>query len=318
MGVVAPYSFQGHGDGQNPTTVIVAPNGSLIGTSVWGGAEGCACGTIFKLTPSPPPPRTALTPWHEVLLHQFSDFTDGSNPTGSLVFDHADNLYGTTNNGGSTNGGTVYELTQSGGSWTLTDIHVFAPISDGFNPEGGVVMDASGNLYGTTEYGGSNDDGTVFELSPSENGWTEHILYSFQNESDGGHPGTSLTLDQAGNLYGTAGPVLFELTPSTGGNWSFNVIYNLGTQSRSATGMTLDNAGNLYGTTFTGGSHGAGSVFELMRSGDRWTYVDLYDYTGPDGRQPDGNLLIDEDGNLFGTTLYGGTNDLGEVFEFVP
>jgi uncharacterized repeat protein (TIGR03803 family) len=127
-----------------------------------------------------------------------------------------------------------------------------------------------------------------------------------------------VTLDQAGNLYGTAGPVLFELTPSTDGNWNFTVIYNLGTQSSSATGVTLDNAGNLYGTTFTGGSHDAGSVFELVRSGDSWTYVDLYDFTGPDGRQPDGNLLIDEDGNLFGTTLYGGTNDLGEVFEFVP
>jgi uncharacterized repeat protein (TIGR03803 family) len=311
------YAFD---SGSNPTTVIVGPNGSIYGITRNGG--GC-CGDVFNLTPSPTPPVSVLSPWNETELHHFAGFLDGGYSSGNLVFDQFGNLYGTTPNGGPRGAGTVYVLTPSSGGWTLTNIYLFLlSIGDGAVPIGGVIMDGSGNLYGTTVGGGAHNDGTVFELVNSGNEWTEKILYSFQNASDGKEPLTTLTLDQSGNLYGTTlyggsnnTGTVFELIPSENGTWNFNLIYIFSAQSGTSTNVILDTAGNLYGTTIHGGSHGAGSIFELMRNGSGWTYVDLHDFDVSDGTQPVGNLLFDPNGNLYGTTVFGGAYDNGVVWE---
>ena len=238
--------------------------------------------------------------------------------------------------GGANGKGMIYELTPNAdGSWTETVLYSF---SDSFEPYPSVaILDASGNLYGTTEFGGTKGFGTVFELTPSAGGgWTETVLHTFTGQ-DGGFPG-SLIFDAAGNLYGTSQSGanghggIFELKPAAGGAWVEKMIYGfpiLGRYGIAPAGLTIDKAGKLYGTTFAGGSShcnnegtlGCGTVFELTRNASgKWTETLLYSFsnTGGDGNNPTSAPVFDAAGNLYGITSGGGANSLGAVFELTP
>ena len=330
------YTFQGGSDGQWPRgRMAIAPDGTLYGTTWYGGGSGYGYGTVFHLKPSPTAPKTALAPWGKTEIHAFTGNPDGEYPEGELTFDPSGSIYGTTYWGG--NGvGTVYELTPSGGGWTETVI--YSPPDNGTNgsfPWSGVVFDKSGNLYGVCIEGGPASGictyggcGTVYQLSPSGPVWTVRLLYAFTSYygADGSFP-TSVITDPAGNLYGTTsrsdeGGTIFELTPGNGG-WTFTTLHDIfvggnpspaGPQDR----LVMDAAGDLYGTTVQDGLSGYGNVFKLAPSSGGWTYTDLYDFTGgSEGGYPSG-VVMDAKGNLYGTTSVGGAYGNGVVFELTP
>lgn len=325
------YSFAGGDDGNNPEArVVFGPNGTLYGTTVQGGGNGCGgdgCGTVFNLRPPARACTTALCPWTETVIHRFAG-SDGAGPYGDLVFDTAGNLYGTTAGGGAYGLGAVFELTPTAGGWTESVLYSFTGGNDGYYPYSGVVFDQSGNLYGTAYSGGLYDYGTVFQLMPSGSAWTENTLYAFQDESDGAHPVGGLIFDKSGNLYGTAvfggsGGVgtVFALAPSNG-NWAFTVLYALSGPLNghgSDASLTMDAASNLYGTTAADGEYQYGSVFKLTPSGGSWTYTDLHNFTGQsDGGFPIGGVVLDASGDLYGTTEAGGAYNHGVVWEITP
>jgi len=298
------YSFNGSNDGQAPQArVVFGPDGTLYGTTYRGGGNGCegaGCGMVFNLKPTPTPPPTALTPWIETVLYRFRGGADGSLPGyGDLVFDEAGNLYGTTINGGSNDEGVVYELTPSGGGWTESVLYSFTGKLDGSTPYSGVIFDQAGNLYGTNTTG-LGAYGRVYQLTPSGSGWIEHTLYGFTGGNDGAYPVGGVISDQSGNLYGTTnstayggGGTVFELKPSNGG-WMFNLLYSFtGNQLQGPyASLAMDAAGNLYGTTYGDGAYGLGSVFKLTPSGGSWTYTDLHDFSGSDGQNPAGGVVL--------------------------
>jgi uncharacterized repeat protein (TIGR03803 family) len=262
------------------------------------------------------------------VIHAFGAGDDGAAPGyGALIFDQAGNIYGTTEAGGSNGAGTVYELTKSGNTWTENILYSLAgPPDDGFQPTGGVAFDTAGNLYGTTATGGANGDGTAFEISPSNGGWSETGLYSFSNNGTGTYVTCSPVLDGSGNLYGTtwiSGSV-FEITRS-GGHWNASPIY-AAPHFGSLAPLTMDAAGNFYGVSGVGSddgnSSGGGFVFKLSHSNGSWMLMDLHDFTGSDGKTPIGPVTIDSAGNLWGTAEFGGqgcgNNGCGVVWEITP
>lgn len=271
-----------------------------------------------------------------ITLHKFSGGNDGGNAQGSLIFDAAGNLYGTTFEGGNSRcgcGGVVFQLTpKSDGRWTETVLHVFRGGNDGGGPRAGLIFDADGNLYSTTAFGGIPNLGTVFELTPNADGsWAEKLLYSFTGESDGAGPFAGLIFDQAGNLYGTTGSggtgstpagTVFELTPNIDGSWSERIIHSFTREVDGAgpSGLVFDHAGNLYGTTSVGGASESGTVFELTPNKDgSWTETLLHVFTGGnDGKDPSrGDLIFDVAGSLYGTTVLGGAGNYGVVFKLM-
>jgi uncharacterized repeat protein (TIGR03803 family) len=242
-------------------------------------------------------------------------------PNGSLLRLHKSTLFGMTG----AEYGVIFKLSQSGGSWKKKDIWKFNG-ADGAYPDGGLIPDLSGNLYGATGGGGSGDYGTVFELSHSS-GWNEHVLYSFKGGGDGSEPIGDLIMDSTGNLYGVTNDFLstgygtvFEVTYS-GGVWTKQTLYSFkgGSDGRIPfAGLYMDSSGVLYGTTAEGGGNLAvGTVFELSQSGGTWTETVLHSFARAtnDGWFPSGVLVQDSKGDLFGTTVYGGTYDGGTVFE---
>jgi uncharacterized repeat protein (TIGR03803 family) len=285
-------------------------------------------------------PASAQT---ETILHTFGSGTDGVGPGYSLVLDSHGNLYGTTSSGGAYGtvliGGTVFELEpQPGGSWTETILHSFSGKSDGSGPYGGVIFDAEGNLYGTSASGGVNcatygyDCGQVYELKHTAEGWTKEILHSFTNTGkDGNTPYAGLVFDAAGSLYGTTyfggtynGGIVFELTPRPGGGWQETILHtfdNNGTDGANLrASLVLDTSGNVYGVTDWGGIYDAGVVFELIHQASG-AYSEKILRTfgkGADGIHPEGSLIIDHAGNVYGTTTQGGTHKCGIVFELSP
>ena len=263
-------------------------------------------------------------------LYRFKGGKDGSLVYGSLVFDPAGNLYGTTYVGGADNYGTVFELSPHGnGGWTKSVLHSFNG-NDGGSPWDGVIFDAAGNLYGTTYVGGADNFGTVFELSPNTDGsWTEKVLHSF-NGNDGRAPWDGVILDAAGNVYGTTywggtdnyGTV-FELSPNANGRWTEKVLHSFKNDRKDGAlpyaELVLDQTGNLYGTTSAGGTKEDGIVFQLSPNRDgSWTEKVLHSFSGADGKLPFGGLIFDEVGNLYGTTLGGGAGNDGTAFELSP
>jgi uncharacterized repeat protein (TIGR03803 family) len=331
------HSFNYNGrDGYNPLAgLILDVAGNLYGTTLLGGSGTCSdgngvvigCGAVFELTPA------ANGCWSEQILHSFhNNGTDGVGPYSGVVFDAAGNLYGTTIGGGIYAYGTVYELTpRTGGGWRQMILHNFED-ADGQEPRGGVILDGLGNLYGTTLHGGTFFNGVAFELSPQTDGpWTEIVLHSFGGSGDGFIPDSGPIFDQAGNLDGTTdlggafglGGTAFELTPAAGGSWTETVMYSFGNGTDGCcplAGLTLDASGNLYGTTLGGGTAGFGTAFELTAAGGGvWNETQLHSFgEGEDGSVPDGGLIFDTSGNLYGTTDSGGTYGYGTVFEIVP
>lgn len=319
------YTFTGGEDGGTPAAgVIRDSSGVLYGATYNGGTHGA--GAVFELAPG----NSIVSPWTETTLYSFTLGSDGGFPDmlgGSLSFDAADNLYGTTLYGGDDSCflgppgcGTVFKLTHSTGEWAESVLHSFGGGSDGALPYGGVVLDAAGNVYGATyaggyDYGCPYGCGTVYQLV-SGLGWSEKILLGFCNPVtciDGTGP-TGIAIDRSGNLYTDDDGVVVELNRGQG--WAEEILhYNL--CCYPVGNLIMDNSGTLYGTTVFGGAHGYGSVFELTPTG---TYFSLHDFTGGrDGGKPYGTLLYSK-GNLYGTASQGGTGGsceggCGVVFE---
>jgi uncharacterized repeat protein (TIGR03803 family) len=333
--VLHSFNTTGNGGSVPYSSLIFDAAGNLYGTAQIGGAH--SQGTVFELMP-----QTGGA-WTVKVLHSFNENgIDGGVPYAGVIFDTAGNLYGTTSAGGAFGGGTVFELTPTvSGAWMEKILHSFNTTAgkDGYTPFGGLIFDSAGNLYGTTAAGGANiHDGTVFELSPKVGGgWTEKILHSFNdNGTDGFSPFASLVFDRAGNLYGTtdqggtpqgsdlAFGTVFELKPEVAGHWAEKVLHTFvenGTDGNAPqASLILDADGNLYGTTYLGGAFGLGTVFELTpEAGAVWTETVLHSFqqNGTDGWSPYANLILDG-GNLYGTTTQGGTVGVGAVFELTP
>jgi uncharacterized repeat protein (TIGR03803 family) len=293
-------SFNGT-NGANPYgTLILDSSGNLYGTTANGGASGW--GTVFEVAHGS---GTIST------LASFN-YTDGASPRGALIMDGSGNLYGTTYQGGANGYGTVFEL--AAGSGTITALASFDK-TDGANPWGGLVMDGSGNLYGTTYQGGASGYGTVFEVAQGSG--TITTLASF-DKTDGANPYDALVLDGSGNLYGTtyqggAHPygTVFELAQGSGTITTLASFDSLNGRYPVA-GLVMDGSGNLYGTTTQDSVSGAGMVFEVARGSS--TITTLATFNGTDGANPVGGLLLDASGNLYGTTAGGGTG-YGTAFE---
>ena len=325
------YSFTGGGDGLDPHGgVTIDSAGNLYGTTVAGGFGGlCAgdgCGVIFELTPSG-------GSWTETTLYNFKGLNDGFGPGGGLVFDSAGNLYGTTPDAGAHSSGVVFELSPSAHGWHYKVIHQFTGNRDGaVGSLGNLLLDVAGNLYGTTELGGVNGAGAVYELSPTARGpWKTTVLYDFKGMPDAANPYGGLIFDKAGSLYGTtyfggtAGMgTVFQLTPGPNGAWQQNVLYSFqgGTDGSFPTATPIFSAaGSLYGTTSTGGrpSCDCGTVFKLTLTGGSWNEKIVHFFgKGRDGYSPNYGLTFDPAGSLYGTTPFGGSEGQGTVFELTP
>lgn len=329
------HSFNYNGkDGYYPHgSLIFDGNGNLYGTTTYGGSAACSddqpggCGTVFELTPKPG------GGWAEKILYSFGN--GGAYPVASLIFDTVGNLYSTTLEGPVVEGvnagcGTVFELTPAANAWT--EWTLYFNFADDCGPFAGVVFDAKGNLYGTTEGEGAYG-GIVYELTPGAGGsWTETTLHYFLLDgTDGYTPAGGLIFDAAGNLYGATvfggtGKVgtVFELTPTSGNMWTEAILHDFGsgTEEYGPSGsLMFDAAGNLYGATYAGGTYNYGTVFELSPAGDgRWTGRVLHNFNnnGKDAYYPNGSLIFDDAGNLYGTTGSGGLYGNGTVFEITP
>lgn len=287
-------------------------------------------------------------PTEKILVNFTINYSPASSPSGGLISDAAGNLYGVTTGGGKGDGGlgygTVFELSPTAnGGWKPKSLYQFQVGTDGQGPIGGLIMDSAGNLFGTTQYGGThvctdNYDkfscGTVFELSPNgSGGWSEKVIYNF-SQKVGYAPISSLVMDAAGNLYGTtagggqglSGGTVFELR-RTGTEWTGRVLHYF-SQSGDGRGpsspLILDAAGNLYGETVVGGqSNGGGTVFELAKTASGWKEEILFSFdtdgSGASGLEPNGGLILDSAGNLYGVTIYGGIGSgYGTVFQLTP
>ena len=323
------YSFAGGSDGANPSGRLVSDStGALYGLTVNGGASNL--GTAYKLT-------RAGSVFTESVLLAFDGSPDGANPDGPLTIDSHGNLYGTTAIGGLMDGstnGTVFELSPSGSSYAESVLHSFGNPPDGHNPEWGVLRDATGALYGTAPYGGAYNKGMAFKLTPTDSFYSESVLHSFKGGADDGEtPWSGLIEDSSGNLYGTAsagGPkgngAIFKLAPS-GKSYTETLI---GTFAQSKTvgssplgSLIAGSSGILYGATVAGGpDKGQGTIFALTPKGSgSYSQSVLYTFKGgSDGSIPQGPLLMDTRGNLYGATLFGGgatacSNGCGTIYE---
>lgn len=338
------YNFVGGTDGAGPWgRVIFGPDGNLYGTTTAGGEGDCqnygysGCGTVYRLSPPAHMCAAFVCPWTETTLYRFSGGLAGALPYGTVVFDQSGSIYGTTYGG--TDTGVVYKLTPSGGGWTESVIYKFGS-GGGGDANGaftGLTIDQAGNLYGTTNGGGSYHYGAVYGLTPSGSDWVETVLHSFQTGSDGEGSAAGLIFDNLGNLYSATamggpggGGVVFQLTPLDG-SWAFNLLYALpgsGGYEGPSDILAMDAAGNLYGTTQGDPGIGDyGAVFKLTRGGGGWTYTALHAFAGgSDGSRPRSNVVFDANGNLYGTTSFGGTGSCtgglspgcGVVFEITP
>jgi uncharacterized repeat protein (TIGR03803 family) len=360
----ALYSFKGGSDGAEPEGALIGDSkGNAYGTTAGGGNSNCfsGCGVVFKVSRH-----------GETILHTFTGApNDGDSPRGTLLRDKSGNLYGTTDEGGANDTGTVFKITPSG---TESILWSFGPpgSGDGAGPSGALARDAEGNLYGMSVGGGAFNLGTVFEITATG---MELVLYSFQGETDGALPLDGPILYQTGNLYGTTsaggngygtvfefstsgketvlhrfqgaptdgdfptsslvfdrrgnllGTTRFGGTQKNGTVFALNpasgyekLLYSFGSQAGDGispfAGVTIASKGNLYGTTTNGGAGNAGTVYSLAPGGAE-TVVYEFGAKG-DGINPYGGLLLDVEGNLHGTTLTGGKHGQGTIFRITP
>lgn len=257
-----------------------------------------------------------------------NDCDDGAGPKAGLIADKKGNLFGTTYvGGGLADAGTVFELASNGAE---TVLHSFTQSPDGSLPQAGLITD-KGDLYGTTSLGGSADYGAVFKLEPpsqGQTGWTETVLYSFTGSADGNLPIASLIADKTGNLYGTTYGggadgvgVVFQVAPDGTETVLYSFTGGLGSGNDGgvpSAGLLADKAGDLYGTTSLGGTDDDGTVFKLAPPSEgqtEWTETVLHSFAGSDGSNPVAILVTDGNGNLYGTTEYGGVSSAGVVFQ---
>ncbi len=364
------HIFKGNGDGNTPAgSVIIDSAGNLYGTTGYGGTGNCVllgtkvgCGTVYELSL----PTQKGGPWTETVLYSFPTAKQGYLPNGNLVFDSAGDLYGATMFGGGYGTscdpfyqycGAVFELsppTKTGGSWTEKVLHGFngmkagSSIGDGANPNGGLVLDDKGAIYGTTTRGGYNCPhnsgqgcGTAFKLTPpAKNGgnWTETVLHRFRRDTlDGGYPQAGVIMATKGLLCGTTlngGPgsngTVFCLKPGPegAGSWDETILYGFDGQNEyggdPVGGLTTDSRGAFYGTTNAFGAYFGGTVFKLTPKGAKWEISLVYSFAGPpDAEFPASEIALDKFGNIYGTSQAGGKGQscqsgCGTAFEVSP
>jgi uncharacterized repeat protein (TIGR03803 family) len=357
------FQFTGGSDGATPLAgLTIDSSGNLYGTAFYGGAN--SQGVAYKLSPG------TKGVWTQTVLWAFQGGAnnDGGYPASQMAFDSSGNLYGTTEVGG-TGGcgfgnscGVVFILSAgSSGEWTESVIYNFNNPNDtygpnGWEPSGPVVFDSHGNLFGTTSLGGSLDTfcgiylygcGVVFELSPGSSGWTESVAYTFNGATNGGYAQSGVTIDSAGNLYGTTveggegcvsgynpcAGTIFILQPNTSGGYNGHTLFTFEgnynevgpTGGLPLGSLTLDSAGSIYGSASSGGRAlngrpGDGTVYKLSRSPGsvKQTLLHTFQPIGAGGSGPSSNILIDSAGNLYGTATRGGSSGNGVVFEIRP
>ncbi len=302
------HSFVARPDGLDPEADLVIDSfGNLYGTTQIGGSQGK--GTIFKID----------TSGNETVLHSFLCCPPlGKNPVAGLIFDGSGNLYGTAQNGGEHGqNGTVFKLSPSG---MLTVLHDFnAIIGDGHNPLGSLLFDPSGNLFGTTYQGGTQNQGTVFAI---DNAGNYSVIYSFGSNvgiADGKWPRAGVIRDQFGNLYGTTskggefnGGTVFIIPEDGTGEF---VVHSFGAPGDGQWPygvLAIDADGNLYGTTISGGAAQQGTVFKIEPLGENdFSYSVLHSFNGNDGSSPAAGVIVGADGNLYGTCSQGGPGNGG-------
>jgi uncharacterized repeat protein (TIGR03803 family) len=323
------HAFSG-GDGANPSAgLIFDTKGNLYGTASAGGrftCQGAGCGVIFQLYPT-------SSGWKEKVLYNFGGSSDGFAPTFPLTFDAAGNLYGIAQTGGNTTNcssftygcGVAFKLAHESAGWNFQALYAFTD-SDSGGPASGLLLDATGNLYGT----GSAGIGVVYELSPADgNTWKDTVIYSFVKPN--GTLPQGLVFDAEGNLFGptfyggSGGGVIdcedkqpgcgtvFRLSHASSG-WSESVLHNFtGSDANPNGSFVFDARGNLYGADSV-------EVFQLSRgSNGAWTKSSLHKFAGAgDGAGPRGPVLLNKAGDVFGATYSGGFSGKGTVFEITP
>jgi len=308
--------YMGGARGAFPTADLISAGDRIYGVNIWGGEYGS--GTIFQIGLS------------FETLYAFQNGLDGQQPNGTLVRDTAGNLYGTASDGGAASGGTLFKLDPSG---NLTVLYTFGSSGDGSRPRGNLVRDTKGNFYGTTQIGGAYGYGTVFKVDASGK---ETIIHSFTGGADGGYPYGGVIRDSKGNLYGTTyqGGDLVNCPGGIGCGVVFKidnkgketVLYTFtGYDGRAPVGTLLRQTdGTLYGTTWYGGQSNIyyyGTVFKLDPAGNETL---LHVFTGgSDGAYPLAGLTMDQSGNLWGTASQGGyqpqgSSGFGVIFEITP
>jgi len=306
-------------DGAYPYASLVADSaGNVYGTTSAGGVYGG--GTVFELIPN------SRGNYNETILHNFGSGSDGKTLYSNLIFDSSGNLYGTTYSGGTGNGGTVFELTPAqNDAWTETILINFGSEGSPSNLYSGLIFDSSGNLFGTSVFGGAHGGGTVFELSRTDRGnWKETTLFPLGGFEDGRFPYGGLAFDSAGNLYGTTtgglawpwnGGTIFELTPQSDGQWTETILTRVGVGSGPVYGGLINVQGDIYGPLYD-----VTEIFQMSpKSGGGWTFHDYGVYNSPpDGLHPYAGVIVDSSGNIYGTDLFGGTHGYGTVFKITP
>ena len=297
-------------NGNSPDGRLFADSsGNLFGTTAGGGAN--SAGTVFELAKG----SSGYT------LNTLASFdnTNGAGPLGGVIADSSGNLFGTSSAAGVYNAGTVFELAKGSSGYSLNGLASFNN-TNGNSPIAGVVADSSGNLFGTTLVGGTNNDGTVFELAKGSS--TLSTLASF-NGTNGSLPYAGLLADSAGNLFGATGAgganndgTLFELAKGSSG-YTLNTLASFNNTNGTTPYGTLiaDSAGNLFGTTAGGGANNDGTVFELAKGSSGYALNTLASFSVSNGGYPQAGLVADSAGNLFGTTEGGGASNDGTVFE---
>jgi uncharacterized repeat protein (TIGR03803 family) len=329
--IIHHFAASAHNGSQVESGLVADGQGALYGVTQIGGTLSCpgsrrGCGVVYRLTP----PAQGEGGWDFTILHSFTGLADGGVPYGNLFIDsQLGLLYGTTYHGGSNDDGTVYSLTL-GNPGILTVLYNFQGGADGSGPAAGVTLH-NGSLYGTNT-GPAPQSGVFFQLTPSASGeWREQTLHNFP--ADSGYPFSTPVFDSAGNVYGTTsygdlGGVVYELIPPIAGgtSWEFRSIHTF-TGARDGSiptgNLSVDSSGAFYGTTLEGGI-GFGTVYKLTRPSSgtgSWTEDVLYSFTGAaDGDSPLSGVVIDAQGNLYGTASGGGnyscTSDgCGTLFE---
>jgi uncharacterized repeat protein (TIGR03803 family) len=319
------WDFKGGSDGSGPWSnyFISDAKGNLYAATAAGGTYGA--GTVFMLSPT----------GKETILYEFKGQSngDGTGPHGHLTFDAKGNIYGTTQGGGTNGTGTVYKLSpKSGGGWTEKVIYTFSATgADGTGPSAGMTIAADGTMYSTTPDGGAFGAGTVFSLKKTSTGWKQTVIQNLNGSSNGGYPYEGLMMDAAGNLYGAAPTggasgqgVIYRLSRTKTG-WADKVLHSFTNANGDGSGLywidlISDTSGNIYGATSFGGTNGTGMVWELVYSETKKSYSEriLYEFGASgsgDGNNPYGGLAMDSAGNLYGTTLYGGTSNIGTSYK---
>ena len=326
------YEFKGqaNGDGAYPHGRLAFDGkGNIFGSTQGGGTNGT--GTVFELSP------VRGGGWTEKVIYTFSaGGQDGSAPSAGMTFGSDGTMYSTTPDGGAYGAGTVFSLKQTAKGWKQKVIHSFNfSGGDGEFPYEGLMMDATGTLYGAAPSGGAVGPGAIYRLRHTTKGWVEDIIYSFTgtNGDGSGLYWIDLIGDTAGNIYGATSfggtngsGTVFELVYNKSKKtYKEKVLYEFGAQGGGDGnypygGLAMDGNGNLYGTTESGGTTNNGVVYKVAKSGSKWKYSILHNFAGgtSDGGDISGNIFLNTDGKLYGMAELGGTANVGVVFRVNP